>query len=330
MKRGFIAVLVLVSFLLVACPGQKQGSGQTAPFVPTQSGNDGIVMKFEQNAPPSQPIFDLDPEALNVIVEVRNMGSHDINIDDFPRGLHKLFLHLSGYDPNVVAIARPFSRNNNIDYFAGTATDSVAAIRVLEGKSQFNLEGGIAYPQWQTSNIFLRGAERYNPTLQLTACYQYKTTATPVMCIDPNPRNIVPESKACKVQDVSLGGGQGAPVAVSKVEEQILRDRIQFKVWISNVGKGEVLNPDTNSLAACPDRLAFDDFNKVRVVASLGGVAATCNPDMIRVVKNVGFTICNVPLDSSITSAFSTPLNIELFYNYRSSIQKPITIVATP
>jgi hypothetical protein len=330
MKRGLSVLLIAVSIILAAC--SQQQAGQSTAFTPTQLGTQGIVMQFSQNAPPTQAVYCDAPDALQFIVETRNKGAYNIDFNAPPQSLHKAFLHISGYDPNILQVTRPFSTNNNIDYFAGSAPDSMAAIKNLEGRSQYNPDGGVEYPQWQTNTIFLRGAEKYNPTIQVTACYQYQTTATPVVCVDPNPRNVVPQKKSCQVQDVSVGGGQGAPVAVTKVEEQVSKSTLQFKVWVSNQGGGDVLtpSPDSNSLVMCPDRLRFEDFNRVRAIVDLGGVAATCTPDIIRLNNNVGFTICKVPLDTSITSAFSTTLNVRLFYNYRSSIQKQVTVLATP
>ena len=85
------------------------------------------------------------------------------------------------------------------------------------------------------------GADKYSPEILVTACYRYKTIADPKVCIDPNPFRAVQERKVCEVRDQSLGGGQGAPVAVTKIEEQVGSDKIHFRIFIQNVGDGEVI-----------------------------------------------------------------------------------------
>ena len=51
-----------------------------------------------------------------------------------------------------------------------------------------------------------------------------------VVCIDPDPYSVVQEQKVCNIGDVSVSGGQGAPIAVTRIEEEVGSDKIYFRI----------------------------------------------------------------------------------------------------
>ena len=61
-------------------------------------------------------------------------------------------------------------------------------------------------------------------------------------------------------------GTQGAPVAVTSVEETVSRDRVQFKVYISNVGGGDVIDP-LAPILECHTALETEEVDKVEIRA---------------------------------------------------------------
>jgi hypothetical protein len=139
------------------------------------------------------------------------------------------------------------------------------------------------------------------------------------------------------VKDVALGGGQGAPVAVTKIEEEVLRDRVLFKIYVQNVGGGDTIWNQVPLNDCLKSGLGLDAFNKVIIQADMGGapsVPLTCNPNPVRLTNNQGFTLCSIGLSqlgvTDATQAFTALLNIKLSYNYRNSIQKPVEIRKTP
>ncbi len=311
--RHKFAVLIIFLVLLAAC----KPSGQPAGPVTTQIGTQGIVMNFLPNAPPPR-VFDEAPENLQFLVEVKNRGVHALDSNQCNNP--KILLQIGGYDETVVYLQQP----------------PTACINLLEGKSQFNPDGGLEVVEWSAFDIVLPG-EVYRPNFQVTSCYEYQTTATPGVCIDPRPRNIIPEKKACTVKDVALGGGQGAPVAVTKIEEEVLKDRVLFKIFVANTGGGDVISNDVSLGECLQSNLRIDAFNKVKIDAFIGGAPAAaldCNPRIIRLTNNQGFTICSVQFSAlgitPYTQAFTSPLDIRLSYNYKAAIQKQVEIRKTP
>ena len=97
----------------------------------------------------------------------------------------------------------------------------------------------------------------------VTACYEYETQASPVVCVDPNLYEIGPIERACTVHDVSAGGGQGAPVAVTWVDVDMAgKDRISFDIRVSNVGGGTVFYSGSSLTRDCPNDIDPKDYDK--------------------------------------------------------------------
>ena len=80
------------------------------------------------------------------------------------------------------------------------------------------------------------------------------------VCIDPDQENIRPGKKICKVQDVSFSNGQGAPIAITQIQPQIIpvEDKEngikgikpQFLIFMENKGKGNPVN-NVGYIGAC-------------------------------------------------------------------------------
>ncbi len=309
----FLVFLVSVSLILAGCQtkGTQKATTQTQFHVGTQ----GIVMNFVPNAPPNR-IYHTDPSPLDVRIEIRNKGAYTVQPGD-------VFFVLEGFDPNIL-LFMDFPQQN--------------PRQELPGKSALNPEGGFDVVTWKhPATINLPAvSDTYKPTLQINVCYRYKTEASPTICIDPDPYATVPTNKICVVSDQTLSGGQGAPVAVTKVEETVLGagdkyapKKAQFKITVSNAGGGRVVRSD--ALQKCiSKKLEYDEFNKVEIEAYIGNTRLDCNPNTIALLtNNQGFTFCTYAGITS-ESAYTTPLQVILSYGYSQTIQKPVEIVRTP
>jgi hypothetical protein len=178
------------------------------------------------------------------------------------------------------------------------------------------------------------GSEFYEPRIIAAACYKYRTIAEPLVCIDPEPHSVFDEDKVCTIdqngESYSLGS-QGAPVAVSRVEQEVSSNNIHFTIEIQNVGRGRVV--DTNVRNDCPLELDYNDVDKVLVSAQLPfDGSPRCQPsgdyrDPVRLDETgTGYIFCSFQKPAS-KSAFETVLQIELDYRYLTSIEKQIEIV---
>jgi hypothetical protein len=121
------------------------------------------------------------------------------------------------------------------DFTISILRDMASVYHLLHPRSMFYLEGDNRdFPGGNFEVLYFpsfvydlpEGVENYNPTFLVKACYDYVTIASPVMCIDPQPHSNA--EKVCTPHTVHLSGGQGAPVAVTKVEQISSPSKIVF------------------------------------------------------------------------------------------------------
>jgi len=311
MKKRGLAVLVLFLLLisLVGCARFKRTSPDDEPEE-IYRGTKGLDMKFSRNLPQSK-IY--DTSSLNILLELENKGTYDLSGS-------KCRLYLSGFDDRIIR---------------GLDKDKICS-NSLEGKSILNPEGGFNTLQFSTDLIDLPDyLDKLPQKILVTACYEYQTTANPIVCIDPHLYEIGPIDRACTVRDVSTPGGQGAPVAVSGVKVEMAgRDRVAFRITISNVGGGTPLYRGASVFTDCPFNVDPKDYNIVSYDVDMsGGSVMKCSPELdgdyrVRLVDNKGTIFCTFRVSGE--NAYTTPLRIILDYNYMQSISKDIEIIKTP
>ncbi len=185
--------------------------------------------------------------------------------------------------------------------------------------------------------------EQHTTTVIVTACYPYSTEASAQICVDTDVYSMKATDKVCKPGTVTLSGGQGAPVAVTSVEERILSSggeyvRPQFVIHVRNVGRGTVVRTDKVETACSSARLSDEDrakfFNSVALEElrfsefSLSGGNFECVPMEIKLKDGEGFAKCTLKSELLSTSrdAYATSLFIRLRYGYFQTIAKDILL----
>jgi len=337
MKKKIALLLLLVLFSLTACTKQ---SITTTKDLKVYTGTDGIVMNFIQSTPPS---IVYSSDTLNFLLEVRNKGTYAAgtkpNNDDGP---YEKFLkiYISGFDNKILTGSIEGGKDPVFE-------KAVFRVQSLNPKSEFNPEGGITYKDFSTKIENLpEGLDSFKTNFLVTACYNYETHAITSVCIDPKPYSTAIKEKACTIQDISLSGGQGAPVAVTKIEEEASKDKVRFKIYIENEGNGKIFDTTPGKRSAkdsdgvtrlkCNPQsekgLGYDDVDKIRLEkVSLGGEEIPlkdCKPSIDKVVRLIdgkGFIICEKEVTGN--SAYTTPIEIKFSYGYTSSIKKEIEIL---
>lgn len=308
-KRGFNAIIslflvisIFILMLLSGCTARKDTDKVSDSTI--YSGTKGLEMSFTNSLPPSK-IY--DESKLTILAEIKNKGVSDLSGS-------KCFLHLRGYDPNII-------RGMSEKKYCGNN---------LWEKSTGLPEGGIDTVEFSTDRITLpNGVDSLPQTMVLTACYEYETLASPVVCINPQLYKISGVKDACTVQDVVVSGGQGAPVAVTKVDvNMISSDKVNFNIYVSNSGTGTVLRPGT-SLSNCLSLDQFEDFNVMDYSVKMSsGSMVKCSPDDLRLTNGKAVIYCTFRVSEDY--AYTTPLQIKLDYNYMDTISKKVEIVKTP
>jgi len=312
-------ILIVIIFLLFFSFGCTPETGETG--VDYRKGTQGIVMNFMTDMPPAK-MYDNMP--IDLVVEIRNKGAYPqpnpltgwaINVVP-PNAKGVGTLYLSGFD-NTIIVGMP----------------KQISLPKVEGKNIYNPEGGYDVVSFRGNiiNFDSRKTDSYNANFLVTSCYNYETLASQTVCIDPEPYSTKQKTKVCTIPlSYSLSGGQGAPVAVTKIEETVLSNKIQFKVYIKNVGDGKVIDKNRLNID-CPYSLDYTNIDKVYVSGRVSGYSLSCRPNNpIRLINGAGSVICTIPKPAMIKSAYTTPLQVKLEYGYTSSIQRGVEILNTP
>jgi len=319
----FISFLILL-FLISGCSGKKDVKKSIEEL---NTGTQGVVINFLPNNPPAT--VHADQRQFDIVLELSNKGVYpqqEDTISNFGK------VYLSGYDQNILDV-----QQKSFDL----------KLPELLGKSLINLNGGSQLVTFKVTDIKNLNVEKYDPTLLATACYNYITSAGPSVCIDPDPYSTISQKKVCEAQDIALSN-QGAPIAITKIEEEASAQKTQFKITIKNVGGGDVLRPQatgSSSIEKCDpfgtSRISRDDVDRVSLEeVSVGDKSLECWPfaegsvksatGIVRLINNEGSMICELNKESDKyaggSTAYTTPLKIRFGYVYKSTSQRKIEI----
>ena len=321
-KKNFLIIVITLLLLIAACTAQKANSSKV---VDVRIGISGLAIEFLKNTPP-QKVF--EDEVFPVILKVRNIGAFSLD-----KG-NKAILSLG--------VEKDYTKE--VKLLAGGKIESVndnAAAFNLEGRSNINTKGeeevisynikaGIVDPQ----------SEFHGSTVIATLCYPYETTLSSTVCIDADVSNIIPGKKVCNVQDIVFDNGQGAPVAVTKVEPNMLpqidgQNIIpQFLIFIENKGTGTVVNRNAVQdfcTKSSESNAASKNVNAIFVRAYLSNEELDCTPkEKEKTNEKQGFAKlkdkkelirCTLKegRDKSL-GTYSAPLKVVLSYGYTQSI----------
>jgi len=206
----------------------------------------------------------------------------------------------------------------------------------LEGRNPNNPAGGMDVLEFPATIMTLPPSmEQWTQPIYITSCFDYATHASAMVCIDPEPYSNV--KKACRPLTVSLGGGQGAPVSVTSIEQRPGRGRTTFVINIRHNAQStyDELYDYFNLYKCDPasgSTVKTTDKNVVQigyVYLSDWDISMTCIPDqVIRLdASGNGQITCSVQFPPGMsTSAYEAPLEVELWYGYSKTIYRNIIV----
>ncbi len=300
-----------IIFILMILAGCKTHDTETN----YREGTDGIKMSFVDIDP---VIYEGSP--LYVVADLQNKGA-------FSETYGKVILR--GFDPAIM----PFEGTDDAKIVRKTMPE-------MAGKNPYNPEGGTSSVTFEIpkNHIILQGGEKYEPELVLSTCYYYETLATPKVCIIPDLSNM--DDGVCTPEKIILKD-QGAPVAVTKVEQQPMDGYVNFIVTIEDVGSGQVVALSEKAYMNCPHNLKHDDIDEVKVEMSMSNTAKPeCTPkEYVRLSGGKGTMMCRFQIRPERVSEYDIEnrndnyekeLNIVVQYNYLEEIKKRIRIEKKP
>jgi len=222
-----------------------------------------------------------------------------------------------------------------IGIFSGISFDRTFGMTYLLEGNNYEYPGGEMANMNFDGNIITwpRGLDQTYVPFMITNCYLYTTYASPIVCIDPMPYS--ENAKVCTPKSYTGTSGQGAPVAVTLIEQENTPRQVIFTIHVKNVGGGQVYDP--GRLEKCspysPARVTNDDLNivyigDIRVSGDLQRLDCTPN-DFIRLNPSTkeGIVTCAYEMPyGSIKSAYQAPLVLELWYGYSTTMEKRVLV----
>lgn len=339
MKKKLIMV-ILFCLLFVAISGCKGIIINTYKEIDFRKGSEGIVMQFVNKAPGKTVdnqirVFEESPIPIELRIE--NKGAFSVTEGILTLGIEEDFIQVA-------------NMKGSGNFLKSSNTDS--AFFDLYGKSAEAIvgESGVININAKSKKIGSQ-SESHTSLLIASSCYQYNTILGINVCIEPDTSGTRATKKACVVKNLEFGSGQGAPVAVTKIESQIINEESDkvvplFTIHIENIGNGEVVKKDKYKTACSrEDDTASQDrtyYNTVLVKASLSNQELDCSiyndneqEQIIGIVKlkdKKGIARCILKSSNAINknlNAYLAPLYIELEYGYTNTISKQIVIEKT-
>ncbi len=330
--------IVLSIFMLASCT--SGGTSSKASEVNYRIGTSGLSMQFLKNTPP-QKVFEGD--SFPAMIILKNSGAYSI----------KESAYLS------LGVEKDYTREVQL-LAGGRVSKGVGSSAVfnLDGRSEINPNGDeevISYTL-QAGKIDPQ-SETHTSALIATLCYPYETTLESDVCVDTDVNNLRPGKKVCSQHDLSFGSGQGAPVAVTRIEARMLpneitkddgvSDRInpQFLIYVENIGNGLVIKQGSENVFCTKSSASYGDYNVVYVTVSLSNDELDCQliadknkpelPGHIKLKDKKDIIRCNMKKESrgisKNTDSYLSPLKVVLKYGYTQSIaanyaiQKPVS-----
>jgi hypothetical protein len=297
-----IIFLVILSLSFTSCQ-YHQPSGETSgvDLKEIYAGKEGISISFVPDMPPNWVYADIcdDNEcktsAYSLYLKISNKGAHALS--------NSGKVYLSGFNTQLVE---------------EMPTDYV--LPDLMGKSREFADGEESVEKISDGVVFKipKKTDNYEMTLLAKVCYEYKTYATSEICIDPDPtRN---SDDACSTYDITMSKGQGAPIAVTKVQTDSTLNRVMLIIELENVGRGTPIK----DISQCPSpKLSSQNVVNIESV-KLADKEIDCKLTELRLVDNKGTLYCAIETDG--TTAYKSLLELTLKYGYVSSISNTISI----
>lgn len=286
------------------------------------TGTDGVILNFLDQAPP-QEVF--EKSEFDLQVDLSNKGS--FSLADGYRGIINV-----KYEP----------------YYVTPLTANYAGQNLYVNKNNIQLYGKSYYFPKGEENYFaldrfianpLQGSfEKRKTEFDISLCYPYQTQFVDEICVDTDPQGMSPRKKVCTSKDKSYSGGQGAPIAITAVESNMVPRGVyiqpQFLIHLEHKGDGTFsllrLEKDAKGNEGC-GTVQTDDVGKISIQAQLGVNDLVCKPDIVYFRDNKATVECQLP-EKSITGTganYMTSLAVQLSYLYTQQYSKEITIKRT-
>lgn len=297
MKRVVIGLGFLLLLTVAACAPDE------APAVESvfRGGTQGIGAQFEPFGVQEGGVFTIfDTETFPIEVTLKNKGEEDVAAG------------------NAVVTLRGINLND----FGGIAAGSLMNTQTIQKVSEFNVEGGeqlVDFTPGEGARYKFRVTGFYQPDIFATIDYKYKTyVIVPQVCFKEDLR----DTSVCTVQEAKTFFVSGAPVTVTKVEEDVAgRGVVVLLMTIENVGGGKV----TLQNADFDARFGQVGF-KLETEPEKWECRSGGRENEARLVDGKAVITCKLKQPLPEDTLFTKQIELTLEYKYQTLIQQTIKI----
>lgn len=284
-----LVLIVLVMFSLMLALSGCSGGGSSSAVENYKQGTGGVTVSFIENAPPER-IF--ESSSFKIVGKLENKAGYDVE----------------GLRVRIVGL--------NEKYFEVEPRE--IEIGYMEGKSITNPVGGFDFIEFDGRShiLFLNAVERVEPLL-IKGEFDSKLDFSDTICLNPNFYDIY--DGGCQVQDSKSYSGQGAPMAITQME-QIMHTgdnpAVEFRFVVSNRGEGRIEEVELvgAQLGVEPIVCHFKEADINSIVRVEMGAK-----------RQEAHFICREELDS--TNSFESLVSAQLRYSYSFTEQSKLVLV---
>ncbi|MFH1133185.1 MAG: hypothetical protein V1735_01710 [Nanoarchaeota archaeon] len=294
-----LALLVLASCSAVSDIGGGVKGFFTGDRPVTRVGESGLEISFVNGMPPDLVRIH---DKFIMGLELQNTGATDIN-------------------DGMVTLVNYYPKFITLDHF----TYRIGENGVFEGKKEYNAQGGYELVTFNAeANKVMKGVTEEEFLFKAKACYPYETLASASICINTNKNILKTFTDVCQPEPVNMPKGQGAPVAVTKIEERIYdldvdSSVLQLTLYVENFGKGKITNR-FNYKAECEGSVILtSNLNKMDIQIQFSQTELTtadCKAPKVDSRDSNKMTIFCSKEIPKVRSAYKTPLMVKLSYGY--------------
>lgn len=264
-KHCFIIAIILL-FFLTAC---GSSSYNAADF---KTGYKGLVVTSIKNAPPKEIYAGSN---IKVGIRLENLGAYEATNGK---------IQLSGFDKTYLS------------FFKTEET-----LETMEGKSAINPIGSITFKEFEGKVYLPEGIKEHSEKFNIVTSYDYTVELNYDACINPHIYELSSEKNACKIKDTASFSGQGAPIAIEKVDEIVFpgnKPKVEFRLHFKNKDKGKVTN------------LMIEE-------GKLGNQMILCSPMGLDLEKGEKIVVCQAPLQNQ--NVYTTTLFVKATFSYETT-----------
>ena len=326
MKKISAIWILFAIALLASCTASNTSNNNE---INVRTGFAGLNLELLKNTPP-QKVFEGD--IFPFIVKIKNNGAYSIKNDK------KAIISLSvekDYTRNVQLL-----NEGKLEIAEGKSS---SAYFTIPGRTQIDPKGGEEIISYNIQAGRIDPQSEFHNSIAIAAvCYPYETVLGATVCVDTDVTNLRPGKKVCNAQDLVFPTGQGAPVAITKIETRMLPFEIspgsastneirpQFLIYVENKGPGLVIKEESVSDFCTKSSTDHGNYNIVYVDAYLSDKKLVCQLDKEPESQDLGHIklkdkkdIIRCYQEEGVPRNYDpylSPLKIEMRYGYTQSV----------